>query len=299
MPAHGVQFQPRAELLTDEEIVFVVRVAASLGVDKLRLTGGEPTVRPGLVELVAALAAIPGIHDLAMTTNGLLLSKLAGPLAQAGLKRVNISLDTLDPEKFRRITRYGRVEQVLDGIQACAAAGLVPIKLNAVVVRGYNEEDVGDLAALTIEHDWQMRFIEVMPFAEVGPFAQSSYVPSGETMTRIERKLGRKLAALPWNGDEPSRTFRLDGAKGTLGFISSVSEPFCAGCGRLRLTAEGKLKLCLLRDAEVDLRAPLRDGTSFEQMQAIIRDGAYHKPWGHDLEHGVFPQLRVMSQIGG
>ncbi len=297
MPEHMV-FKPRKELLTDDEIMLIVRVAADLGIRKVRLTGGEPTVRPNLVELVRRMAAISEIQDLAMTTNGILLSKLAEPLAQAGLRRINVSLDSLDAEKFRRITRWGNLDDLLAGLEAAREAGLTPIKLNAVVVRGFNEDDVVDLARLTLEHAWDVRFIEMMPFGSVAGFQTSAYVPSAETMARIESALG-PLAPLDVTGYDPARTYRLAGAPGTLGFISAVSQPFCAQCGRLRLTAEGRLRLCLLRDDEVDLRTPLRAGATYEEMRAVFHAAAYRRPWGHELAQNLIPRERVMSQIGG
>ncbi len=297
MPEEMV-FKPREEMLTDDEIVLVVRAAAELGVRKVRLTGGEPTVRPNLVELVGRIAAVPGIDDIAMTTNGVRLAPLAAPLAAAGLRRVNVSLDTLDPEKFRRITRRGNLADVLAGLEAARAAGLYPIKLNAVVVRGFNEDDVANLARLTMEYDWSVRFIEMMPFGSVAGFQMNAYVPSSETMARIEAALG-PLVPLDLTGYDPARTYRLEGSRGTLGFISPVSEPFCAQCGRLRLTADGRLRLCLLRDDEVDLRTLLRGGATYEQIRERFRAAAYRKPWGHGLARHVIPRQRVMSQIGG
>ena len=297
MPEQMV-FKPRAELLTDDEIMRVVRAAAELGVRKIRLTGGEPTVRPKLAALVREIAAVPGIRDLAMTTNGVLLAQLAKPLAEAGLRRINVSLDSLNAERFRRITRWGNLDDVLAGLDAARAAGLSPIKLNAVVVRGYNEGEVVDLARLSLEHGWEVRFIEMMPFGSVAGFQKSAHVPTRETMDRIEAALG-PLVPLDTSGYDPARTYRLAGAPGTLGFISSVSMPFCAQCGRLRLTAEGRLRLCLLRDDEADLRAPLRAGATHEELKEVFRAAAYRKPWGHGLAQNVIPLARVMSQIGG
>ena len=298
MPAEGIDFRPPEELLQDDELLMLVRVAADLGVTKVRLTGGEPTVRPGVVELVQGISAIEGIEDIAMTTNGLLLEYLAGPMARAGLRRVNISLDTTDPEKFRRITRGGRVEKVQAGIAAAEAAGLSPIKLNAVVVRGFNEDDVVSLASLTLERPWEVRFIEMMPFGSVGDFAEAGMVKSEETMAKIEAALG-PLTPLDLSGEDPARTFRLPSAAGALGFISPVSQPFCAKCGRLRLTADGRLRLCLLRDDEEDLLTPLRRGASYEEIKEIFRAAAFRRPFGHALAEKMFPQARVMIQIGG
>lgn len=293
-----MHFRPKAELMTDEEILFLVRVGASLGVNKLRLTGGEPTIRPRIVELVRQMATVPGIKDMAMTTNALLLDKLAGPLAEAGLKRVNISIDTLDAEKFHRITRWGHIEDVWRGINAAREAGLTPIKLNSVVVRNFNDEDMIDLARLTLDQDLEVRFIEMMPFGEVSDFQQTNVVTFREMRERVESVFG-PLEEAGYDFVDPSRPFRIPGAKGTLGFISSVTEPFCQGCGRVRLTADGKLRLCLLRDDEVDLLTPLRNGASFEEMRTLMQDGAFHKPWGHSLAAGEFAENRAMNQIGG
>ena len=286
-----MQFRPRHELMSDEEIIFLVNVAASLGVDKIRLTGGEPTIRPGVVDLVRQISVISGIGDVAMTTNALLLHDLAQPLADAGLNRVNISIDTIDADRFRRITRWGDIEDVWRGIDAAERAGLLPVKLNCVVARGFNEEDVIDLARLTLENEWEVRFIEMMPFGEVSDFQLSNVVSFREIRERVESVFG----AL----DDPSRPYRIPGAAGTLGFISSVTEPFCQGCGRVRLTADGKLRLCLLRDDEVDLLTPLRSGADFDKIRALMKDGAFHKPWGHGLASGEFAENRAMNQIGG
>lgn len=295
----NMKFRPRHELMNDDELLFLVRVGASLGVNKIRLTGGEPTIRPNVVELVRQIAAIPGVDDLAMTTNGILLDELAAPLADAGLTRVNISLDTLDADKFHQITRWGHIEDVWRGIDAAEAAGLRPIKLNSVVTRNFNDgDDMIELARLTVERDWEVRFIEMMPFGEVSDFQQTNVVSFSEMRHTIESVFG-PLEEASYDFVDPSRPFRIAGAKGTLGFISSVTEPFCQGCGRVRLTADGKLRLCLLREDEVDLLTPLRSGASFEEMRVLMREGAFHKPWGHSLSSGVFAENRAMNQIGG
>ncbi len=294
-----IVFRPPATLLQDEEILTLVRVAASLGVDKIRLTGGEPTIRRGVVELVRGIKAIPGIQTISMTTNGIKLAELARPLAQAGLKSVNISVDSLDPVKFRRITRRGDLSDVWRGIDAVAAAGIAPIKLNCVVTRGFNDEDVVDMARLTLARPWEVRFIELMPFGDTADFQQSQVVSSAETRARIEAALGPLAAAPGHNGHDPARSYRLPGSLASIGFISSVTEPFCEGCTRLRLTADGKLRLCLLRDDEVDLLTPLRGGADFATLQRIFADAAYRKPWGHRLEQKEIAHSREMSQIGG
>ncbi len=294
-----IRFRPAAMLMQDDEILTLVRVAASLGVDKIRLTGGEPTVRRGVVDLVRAIKAMPGIERVVMTTNGVKLDELAQPLAKAGLSQVNISVDSLDPEKFHRITRRGDLDDVWRGITAAEAAGLLPIKLNCVVTRGFNDDEVVELARLSLRNDWEVRFIELMPLGSVADFQQDQVVPSGETKARIEAALGPLEVVPGHNGHDPARPYRLPGALGQLGFISSVSEPFCAGCNRLRLTADGKLRLCLLRDDEVDLLTPLRAGADFETLRRLMADGAYHKPWGHRLEQHDIATSREMSQIGG
>jgi cyclic pyranopterin phosphate synthase len=294
-----MKYRPRAELLQHDEQLIHLRLFTELGFHKFRLTGGEPTVRASVVELVRGMAQMPGVRSLSMTTNGLLLKQLARPLAGAGLERVNVSIDTLDPVKFKRLTRWGDVQDVWDGIQAAEAAGLLPMKLNAVIVRGYNEDDVVDLAALTLEHPWQMRFIEMMPFGDVAEFQQAQVVTAQEMRDCIEGRLG---ALIPVDGgrlDGEARLYRLRGGQGDVGFISSVTEPFCASCNRARLTADGKLRMCLLREYEMDLLTPLRAGAGVDDLKALINKAVYRKPWGHGLAHNIVPMNRVMSEIGG
>ncbi len=258
VPAGVAEFRQPEGLLRDSELLLLINAAAELGVRKVRLTGGEPTLRPGLVELVRAIRAIGGIEDLAMTTNGLLLDELAHPLA---------------------------------------AAGMEPIKVNAVVVRDLSD-DVVPLAALTLERPWEVRFIEMMPVGTVASFAETSVVTTRETMARIEAALG-PLTPTDLSGRDPATTYRLPNAAGTVGFISPVSQPFCARCGRLRLTADGRLPLCLLRDVEEDLLTPLRNGASYEQIRDLFRAAAFHRPAGHLLAERAYPRTRVMMQIGG
>jgi len=297
MPA-DMKFAPLPHLLQDDELIRLVHIATQVGFDRVRLTGGEPTVHPHVIEIVRQLAQIPGIQEIAMTTNALKLEKLAMPLAQAGLKRVNISIDTLDAERFHKITRLGKIEQVWRGIWAAERAGLTPIKLNAVIVRGYNEDDLVDLARLTLEHAWDMRFIELMPVGSIADFQMNAVVPVTEMQARIEAALGA-LEPIDWDGHNPARPYRLRGGRGTIGFISSVTAPFCAGCDRMRLSADGKLRLCLLRDDEVDLLTPLRAGATDDELRALMARGVYNKPWGHGLAQNIVAQSRVMSQIGG
>lgn len=298
MPAQGMKFIPRPELLTDEEILRVIGAAAKIGFSKIRLTGGEPTIRPHVVDIVREIAGIPGIDDITMTTNGLLLERMAHDLKAAGLRRINISIDTLVPERYTRITRGGKIDKVFAGIAAAEDAGLTPIKLNAVVVRGQNDDEVADLAGLTIDQPVQMRYIEVMPLEGVGDVHDESMVTTEETIEIIERTHGKLLQREAPLGD-PARIYQIQGAVGTIGFISPVSQPFCSFCNRIRLTADGKLRLCLLRNDEVDVRDILRGGGTEDDLIEQIRYGVWRKPWGHGLAEGDRNIGRGMSQIGG
>jgi len=298
MPENMI-FRPTAELMQDDELLTLVQLFTRLGFDKFRLTGGEPTVRLGVVNLVRRIAAVPGVSSLSMTTNGVLLKKLAQPFKAAGLQRVNVSLDTLDAGRFNKITRRARFDDVWEGILAAEKAGLTPIKLNAVVARGFNDCDVVDLACLTYAHPWQMRFIEMMPFAGATDFQQAQVVKAEEMQEQIVANLGPLELLNDGALDGEARLYHLPGAQGELGFISSVSLPFCATCGRARLTADGKLRLCLLRENEVDLLTPLRQGASLEDLRQVIVNGLWNKPWGHGLADGEVPLNRVMSEIGG
>jgi cyclic pyranopterin phosphate synthase len=292
-------FHPNSQLMQDDEVLLFTRLFASLGFHKIRLTGGEPTVRTHIVDLVHEIAYTPGVRSLSITTNGILLSKLAAPLAQAGLDRVNISLDTLDPEKFQRLTRWGKIEDVWDGLQAAEEVGLTPIKINAVIVRGYNEGDVVEIAQLTLDNPWQVRFIEMMPFAGVTELQTTQVVTWQEIYQRLENALGGLEPVENGKLDGEARLYHLPGAIGDIGFISSVTKPFCAECNRARLTADGRLRLCLLREKEIDLLTPLRKGASLGELRQMVLDGIWHKPWGHGLAEGIIPLNRVMSEIGG
>ena len=299
MPPEGVPCRSHEEILRYEEIELIVQAAASLGISKVRLTGGEPLVRLGFVELVRMLARIPGIDDLAMTTNGTLLARYAAELAQAGLKRVNVSLDTLQPERLRQITRRGDLAAVFKGIVAAREAGLVPLKVNTVVVRGLNDDEVVNFARLTLEGDWHVRFIELMPLGTNTAWADDAYVSVGEVRRQIEDALGELAPAKVGVGNGPARYYRLPGAVGTIGFISPVSEHFCYQCNRLRLTADGRLRPCLLSDFEIDLRTPLRQGASLAEVRELLIRSIGAKPRGHRLDESIAPRERAMSEIGG
>ncbi|RLE28388.1 GTP 3',8-cyclase MoaA [Candidatus Acetothermia bacterium] len=293
MPPQGVPWRPHREILRYEEIVRIVEAAASLGVRKVRLTGGEPLVRKGLPGLVRELAGIPGIEEVVLTTNGSLLAEQAAALARAGLARVNVSLDSLRPERFHRITRLGRLEDVWAGIRAARAAGLVPIRLNAVVLRGVNENEVVDITALA-RQGFQVRFIEWMPLGSVGMEFRERFVPGEEIRARVEEGLG---PLTPLREEGPARVYALpDG--GEVGFITAFSAPFCATCNRMRITADGKLRPCLLSPLELDLREPLRSGATREELAALLAQGIERKPFAHGVAAET-PHDREMSEIGG
>jgi len=295
MPPEGIPLMSHGDVLRYEEIDLVARAAADLGITKLRLTGGEPLVRAGLTDLVAMLAGIKGIDDISMTTNGVLLERYASELKKAGLHRVNISLDSLRPERFHKITRIGKLDDVLSGIEAAREVGLNPVKINMVVIRGTNDDEISHFALLTLSDAWHVRFIEFMPFIE-NDKKNRFLVPVFEIMERIEA-LGKLEPSLP-NGVGPAKYYRFPGAKGTIGFISPVTECFCQACNRMRLTADGKLRPCLFSDDEIDLRSPLRQGATVEEIKRLIRQAVAAKPERHKLIAGVTCE-RFMSQIGG
>jgi len=308
MPPEGIQLLPMTELLTYEEIVTVAAVAADTGINKIRLTGGEPLVRLGFLDLVTKLAQVKEIDDISLTTNGVLLKNYALDLKQAGLNRVNISLDSLDRAKFERITRRDNLDKVLQGIEAAKRAGLNPVKINVVAMRGVNDDEILDFARLTVAEGWHVRFIELMPFVtdacsggcrgENKDYAQSQFISVREIKERLNI-LGKLERAKSIAGNGPARYFRLPGAVGTIGFISPVSQHFCANCNRLRLTADGKLRPCLLSDDEIDLRGLLRDSAPQEALRQVIIEAVRMKPRQHHLSQGLMPLKRFMSQVGG
>jgi cyclic pyranopterin phosphate synthase len=304
MPLEGLQFLPKAELLTPAEIEDVARAAVSVGFHKFRLTGGEPTLRADLLEIVERLKRVEGVDDLALTTNGLLLPRLVDPLKAAGLTRINVHLDSLNPATVERQMRWGSFAKVWDGIMAAEAAGLVPIKLNAVVTAGYNEAEVVDLARLTLERDWHVRFIELMPLGggECATLSIKRYVSNIETRRRIETVLGPLAELAAASASDEARNYRLAGAKGVVGFISPVSEPYCGSCNRMRLTADGKFHLCLLNDDELDVRKALRESSGGDRIgtiASILVRAVRNKPTGHHLLEGRSTRERSMYQIGG
>ncbi len=291
MPEEGVCKLPHERILSLEEIAEIAAAAVALGVTKIRLTGGEPLVRRGVVELVRQLRPLPGLRELALTTNGLLLPELARPLKEAGLDRVNISLDTLDPEKYRRLTRIGTLQQALDGIRAAEEAGLTPIKLNAVLIGGVNDDEIPALAALTREKPIEMRFIELMPIGDAYRFGPQAYLPAETVLERLP-----ELQPLPTERGGVARRYAFPGAAGSVGLISPVSCSFCSECNRIRLTSDGMLKPCLHSAREFPLR-----GLHGEALSAAILDAVDAKPEAH----GAFSATqrseagRNMNEIGG
>ncbi len=304
MPAQGVPLRSHQEILRLEQIAAVVQAAAVLGISTVRLTGGEPLLRRGILALVRAIAELPGITDVGMTTNACFLPRYASELAAAGLTRVNISLDSLRPERFARISRLGDLDAVWRGIAAAEVAGLRPLKINMVVVRGLNDDELLDFASLTCEHAWHVRFIECMPLAGVGDWGPGMPAPDARLVSVAEMR--RRLAELgPLQpeagpvGHGPARYFRLPGAKGTLGFISAVSEHFCAGCNRLRLTADGWLRTCLYTDSGVHLKPALDAGAGQAELQALIQQAIALKPAQRPLYPASSIAGEAMSAIGG
>ncbi len=298
MPPEGVKPAPHGEVLTFEEIETLVRAAASIGVKKVRLTGGEPLVRRGLEGLVGRLAGIPGIDDIALTTNGIMLAEKARALKEAGLKRVNISLDSLLPGRYREITRGGDLAQALAGVQAALEVGLHPVKINTVVIRGFNEDEVVGIARLTLNEPLHVRFIELMPIGSPGDWTAGRFVAAADIISVISAELGRLAPVKEPPGGGPAKYYRLPGAIGTVGFITSMSEHFCQECNRLRLTSTGGLRPCLYDGREFDLRAPLRRGAGVEEIAGIIADAVAAKPDRHHLLDG-WRDKRMMSQLGG
>jgi GTP 3',8-cyclase len=304
MPAENVHFKPRHELLTYEEIARFVRVLAPLGIQKIRLTGGEPLVRQGVPELVRMLASVPGIRDMALTTNGLLLADQAAELKAAGLRRLNVSLDALDDETFQEISRRSGLDRVLQGILAARDAGFTRLRLNAVSIRGLTEPQIVPLACFAREHGFELRFIEYMPLDADGDWS-TEQVLSGEEVRDI---IGRDVAPLePIASDDPCQPateFRYVDGRGRVGFINSVTQPFCGSCNRLRLTAEGQVRNCLFSTTEWDARAILRgnapDQSKDERLAALVATAVGAKKFGHGIDTPEFVKpARAMYQIGG
>ena len=301
MPEQNVQFGPKDEVLSYEEIERVVRVAVGLGVRKLRLTGGEPLVRKNLADLVKALCAIPGVEDIALTTNGVLLAQQAEALYKAGLRRLNVHVDTLDRARFLRITRRDDLDKVLNGIDVARKTGFGPIKINAVALKGLTEADVVPLVRYGRENNIEVRFIEFMPLDAQGLWDKSKVLLADEMIEMLSRGIS-PLIEIPDNDPRaPATDYRFADGIGTVGFVASVSRPFCMNCNRLRLTADGKLRYCLFAIDETDVKGILRSGGSDEEVAATIRANVKAKWSGHEINNTVkfVPPPRPMYAIGG
>ena len=300
MPDEGVPWLKRSELLTYEEICRIVRVMADLGLRKVRFTGGEPLVRSDLSELVKKISVIEGIDDISLSTNAVLLDKYAVKLKKAGIQRVNISLDTLDAEKFLKISLRHTLEDVLNGIKAAEDVGMKPIKINMVVMKGVNDDELAEFALLTLTKDYTVRFIEMMPLKENLDRQEISYLSTEKIMKAISG-VGELIPLERDISGGPARNYKIKGAKGKLGFISPLSHTFCADCNRMRLTATGGLKLCLFNEPELNFRDPMRNGATDDDLKRLIRDALIIKPLEHNLQVGKagFESYTAMSQIGG
>ena len=297
--AESVPRLPHDEILSYEEILRVVQAAVGLGMRRIRLTGGEPLVRPDLSTLVRLLYQIEGIDDIALTTNAILLSRYAAELKAAGLKRVNISLDTFKADKFKQITGGDKLKDVLGGIETAKRVGLNPVKINTVVLKGFNDDELVDFAQMSVSEGWHVRFIEHMPLATAGA-PNTQLVAVKDMMDTIQRSLGELKPCWPTSGGNgPAKYYRLSGAKGTIGFIGPVTDCFCSECNRFRLTADGRLRPCLLEDSEVDLKGPLRSGASMEELRKLMHQAAALKKEQHHLSEEFVPSKRPMWQIGG
>lgn len=287
MPEEGVCKRPHGSNLTVEECVEIAAAAVCLGVKKIRLTGGEPLVRRGIVDICRQLREISGLEELCLTTNGSLLPELAKPLREAGVDRLNISMDTLRPERFRDMTRRGSLEDVMAGIRATEEAGFGKLKLDTVLIGGFNDDEIGDFLNLTMEHPWEVRFIELMPMGPCAVWDKSCFLPGTEVLKRYPA-----LQEIEPNG--VARRYRLPGAKGTVGLISPLSHDFCGECRRIRVTADGKLKGCLHSREEISLR-----GLHGQELKEVIRRGILQKPQRHYLTERPSDTPRNMNQIGG
>lgn len=298
MTPEGVKPITHKEILSYEEIVRIAAIAVSLGVKKIRITGGEPLARKNITHLISSLCALKGIEDISLTTNGILLEKYADGLARAGLNRINISLDSLKQERYRDITRGGVIEDVLKGIEKAEHAGLVPIKINMVPIKGYNIDEIEEFAKITLIKPYQIRFIEFMPIGFRELWTPDKYVPINEIKSIVE-KIG-PLLPVKMKKSGPAEYFRFEGAPGVIGFINAISHRFCKECNRLRLTADGKLRPCLFSETEIDLKTPLRNSAPDSEIERLLRLSIEVKPEGHNLDcTKEFNALRPMSKIGG
>jgi cyclic pyranopterin phosphate synthase len=296
MPVEGLEWLPKSEILSYEEIASIVAQLAPLGLRRVRITGGEPTIRPQLERLVAMLRAVPGIEDLALSTNGVKLEMMAGTLRTAGLDRVNMSADSLRPERIAAIARRSLPFDPVRAARAAQQAGLDPIKINVVVMRGINDDEIEDFARLTLEYPWHVRFIELMPVGDLRSLTWDHVVPSDEVIARLTHLGSLRPASAPSRGNGPAKYHRFDGAPGTIGVITPMTHTYCETCNRVRLTADGRLRTCLFGDHEVNLRDPLRRG---EDLVPLYAQALAEKPREHALLQMKVGGLHALSEVGG
>jgi cyclic pyranopterin phosphate synthase len=308
MVPEGIKPFKYKDILSYEEIVRIAKIATSLGVKKIRITGGEPLARKNITYLISSLRAIDSIENISLTTNGVLLERFADELVRAGLNRVNVSLDSLRPDRYTEITRGGSVDVVLKGIERAEKAGLRPVKINMVAIRGFNDDEIEDFARMALVKSYQIRFIEFMPIGAREMWSPEKYIPINEIKSIVERigalmpvkvrKSGPALNQILGSG--PARYFCFEGAPGVIGFINAVSHQFCSECNRIRLTADGKLRPCLFSETEIDLKTPIRSGASDSEIERLVRLSIEVKPEKHDIgcrDGSAF--MRPMSRIGG
>jgi cyclic pyranopterin phosphate synthase len=296
MPLEGLEWLPKADILAYEEIASIVRQLAPLGLRRVRLTGGEPTIRPDLERLVRLLRDVPEIEDISLSTNGVRLPQLSATLREAGLDRVNMSADSLRQDRIASIARRNLGFDPVNAAAAAQAAGLSPIKINMVVLRGVNDDEVVDFARLTLDHPWHVRFIELMPVGEMRELTWEHVVPSDEVLNRVSLLGALEPDRGPARGNGPARYYRIAGAAGTVGVITPMTHTYCGSCNRVRLTADGRLRTCLYGDHEVNLRDPLRRG---EALEPLFRQALADKPKEHQLLQMRVGGLRALSQVGG
>lgn len=300
MPEEGMVWMDKSALLTYEEITRITNIFSKLGITKIRLTGGEPLMRKDLHVLIKMLGTIHGINDIALTTNGFFLHEQAESLAKAGLKRINVSLDSLDALKFEQITRRNYLDRVLHGLETIASFGIQPVKINMVVMRGINDDEIGEFAVLARSKPFVIRFIEFMPIGNDDGWSNEKVVPSREIRETIERQIHQKLIPVEYHGTQPSDRYVFEDGIGEVGFISSVSEPFCDHCNRVRITSDGKLRTCLFSHHETDLKQLVRSGAGDDEMRNSIVAAVWNKEPGHLINRPEFVRpARTMSQIGG
>jgi cyclic pyranopterin phosphate synthase len=299
-PSAGMKVLPHCEILSYEEILRLVALAVPLGISRVRVTGGEPLVRRGIVDFIASLHTLEGIEDISITTNGVLLEEMADGLIKAGKTRLNVSLDSLDPHKFREITGSDNYDRVWRGINRAEELGFFPLKINMVPVRGMNDGEVADFARLTLDRRFHVRFIEYMPIGADDRWSRAACVPAAEIRAIIEREVGPLKPFFSQNSAGPSDNYQLPDARGVIGFISPITRHFCESCRRLRLTADGKIRPCLLSDTEIDVKTPLRGGCDDAELERLFRLALEIKPDRHyinETKSGCFQ--RTMSRIGG